>query len=133
MTDLNQVVNDRDTSFAVVGASDNPDKYGNRIYRNLKGKGFRVFAVNPGIEKVDGDTAYASLLDLPETPTVAVLVVPSKVGLRVLEEASSMGVDKIWVQPGAFSDDLGKALDKGGFDYMAGACVMKQTAGLSSS
>jgi uncharacterized protein len=133
MTDLNQLVNDPSTSFAVVGASDNPEKYGGRIYRNLKGKGYKVFAVNPGAETVDGDPAYPGLADIPEVPTVVVLVVPGKVGVGVLEDAAGIGVDKIWVQPGAFSDGLGKALDKGGFDYVAEACVMRHTAAASAT
>ncbi|NIQ54637.1 MAG: CoA-binding protein, partial [Gemmatimonadetes bacterium] len=51
--------------MAVVGATDSPDKYGGIIYRDLKRRGFRVFAVNPGRETVDGDPAYAGLADLP--------------------------------------------------------------------
>jgi uncharacterized protein len=127
MSDLSQLVRDPTTSFAVVGASSDPDKYGNRIYRNLKGKGYRVFAINPRADDVDGDQAWSQLSDLPETPTVAVLVVPAPRGIGVLEQAAEAGIRNVWVQPGAFSDELGVALDEGGFDWKAEACVMIAT------
>ncbi|MFO7300486.1 MAG: CoA-binding protein, partial [Actinomycetes bacterium] len=100
MNDLRQYLDDPATSFAVVGATDTPGKYGGRIYRDLKGKGFKVFAVNPRRETVDGDPAYASLKDLPEEPTMAVLVVPARVGLSVIDDAVEIGLENIWVQPG---------------------------------
>lgn len=127
------MVRDPDTTFAVVGASSDPSKYGNRIYRNLRGKGYKVFAVNPGAEDVDGDKAWSKLTDLPETPTVAVLVIPAPRGLAVLDQAAEAGVSRIWVQPGAFSGKLGKALDKGGFDWKAEDCVMVATKVLKDS
>lgn len=127
MSNLSQLVRDPSTSFAVVGASADPSKYGNRIYRNLKAKGYKVFAVNPRAEDVDGDGAWARLTDIPDAPTVAVLVVPAPRGIGVLDQATEAGVGNIWVQPGAFSDDLGKALDDGGFSWKAEACVMIAT------
>ena len=56
--------------WAVVGASNNPAKYGNRIYLKLKESGYRVYPVNNRERLIEGDTAYSSLLELPETPAV---------------------------------------------------------------
>ncbi len=127
MSELRELLDRPDTSFAVVGATDTPGKYGGRIYRDLKRKGFKVFAVNPNRETVDGDPAWPGLHDLPETPTMAVLVVPASEGLRVAADAAEAGVERIWVQPGAFSGQLGEALETGGFDWLAEACVMVET------
>lgn len=132
MSVLRDLLNRPDTSFAVVGATDTPSKFGGKIYRDLKRKGYRVFAVNPGRDQVDGDPAWPRLSDLPEVPSMAVMVVPANRGVRVLEDAKVAGVDNIWVQPGAFSDELGEALDDGGFNWLSEACVMVEADPVST-
>ena len=122
--DLTPLLSEPDTTIAVVGATNTPGKYGGIIYRDLKAKGYEVFAVNPGRETVDGDPCYPTVLDTPQTPTIAVLVVPAPRGIAVLENCKEAGVENIWVQPGAFSPDLREALEEGGFDWIAEACVM---------
>lgn len=122
--DLTPLLFEPDTTIAVVGATDTPGKYGGIIYRDLKSKGFEVFAVNPGRDTVDGDPCFASVEDIPETPTMAVFVIPAQRGLRVLEQCKSAGIENVWVQPGAFSLALRDALNEGGFNWIAEACVM---------
>jgi predicted CoA-binding protein len=61
---------------------------------------------------------------LPETPTIAVFVVPAKRGLRVLAECAEAGIENIWIQPGAFSAELEDVLNQGDFNWIANACVM---------
>lgn len=108
----------------MVGATDSPGKFGGRIYRDLKRKGYKVYAVNPRRSTVDGDAAWPALSALPDVPTMAVMVVPAEDGLEVVADAAVAGVDKVWVQPGAYSAALGEALDAGGFDWLSEACVM---------
>jgi hypothetical protein len=122
--DLTPLLFDPATSIAIVGATDTPGKYGGIIYRDLKAKGFKVFAVNPGRETVDGDPAYPTVLDTPEVPTMAVLVIPAPRGVNVVKKCKEAGINNVWVQPGAFSPDLRVALEEGGFDWIAEACVM---------
>ena len=122
--DLIPLLSEPDTTIAIVGATDIAGKYGGIIYRDLKAKGLEVFAVNPGRKTVDGDPCYPTVLDTPQTPTIAVLVVPAPRGVRVLEDCKRAGVENIWVQPGAFSPALRDALEAGGFDWIAEACVM---------
>ena len=130
MSNLRSLLDLPDTSFAVVGATDTPGKYGGRIYRDLKRKGFKVYAINPNRGTVDGDPAWPSLSALDEIPSMAVLVVPAHEGLRVVADAAIAGVENIWVQPGAHSRELGDALDVGGFDWISEACVMVETVPL---
>jgi hypothetical protein len=118
------LLNEGDPVVAVVGATDNPRKYGNRIYLDLKGKGFRVYPVNPSRDSVDGDAAYASLADLPEPPDIIDFVVPPTRTLRVLEQANELGFTTVWIQPGAESDDVVTYLDEHGFNYVTDACIM---------
>jgi uncharacterized protein len=124
MKDLTSLLSQPGTSIAVIGATDHPSKYGGIIYRDMKRKGFPVFAVNPYRKTVDGDPCWATVKDLPETPTIAVFVVPARRGLKVLEECAEAGIRNIWIQPGAFSPELGDALEAGDFDWLANACVM---------
>lgn len=111
-------------SVAVVGATDSPHKYGARIYRDLKAKGFPVFPVNRHRRKVDGDQAYQTLADLPEEPTVIDFVVPPDQTLKVLEQALELGYTNVWIQPGAGSRNVREFLEENDFNYLTDACIM---------
>jgi predicted CoA-binding protein len=125
-------LDDPDTTIAVVGASDDAAKYGFRIYRDLKAKGYGVFAVNPGRDTVAGDPAYRSLADLPEAPTIVDIVVPPPAALAVLRECAELGLRTVWVQPGAEDGAVLDYLSSGDFEYVAGGpCIMVETRALS--
>lgn len=124
MKDLTPLLTEPGTSLAIVGATDHPTKYGGIIYRDLKSKGFPVFAVNPYRKTVDGDPCWATVKDLPENPTMVVLVVPAKRGIGVLADCADAGIRSIWIQPGAFSPEMEEVLEAGDFDWLAEACVM---------
>jgi predicted CoA-binding protein len=124
MNDLTPLLSEPGTSLAIIGATDHPTKYGGIIYRDMKAKGFPVFAVNPYRNTVDGDPCWAAVSDLPEKPTIVVLVVPAKRGIEVIQDSGAAGVRNIWVQPGAFSMEMKKVLESGNFNWLAEACVM---------
>ncbi|GBE25476.1 hypothetical protein BMS3Bbin02_01762 [bacterium BMS3Bbin02] len=117
------LLNDPTTSVALVGATDNPMKYGSTIYRNLKAKKIPVYAVNPNRRSVI-DVAYRSLADLPNRPTIVNLVVPPKIGLGVLREIAELGYDNVWFQPGAESAETIALAEELGLSYIAHACTM---------
>ena len=124
METISTLLDEGNPVIAIVGATDNPAKYGNRIYRDLKGKGYRVYPVNPTRDTIDGDPAYADLADLPETPDIVNYVVPPPRTLRLLKRAKELGLMRVWVQPGAESADVMAYLNDNGFDYLANACIM---------
>jgi hypothetical protein len=124
MTDLTPLLTEPGASIAVIGATDRPGKYGGIIYRDLKRKGFEVFAVNPYRETVDGDPCWKTVKDLPETPTIADFVIPARRGLQVLDECEEAGILSIWLQPGAESPELIEKLEAGPFTWLAHACIM---------
>ena len=109
--------------WAVVGANEDPERYGNIIYRNLKSRGFEVYPVNPGYETVDGDTCYKDLTSLPKLPEVINMVISPKRGRSVIEEAAQLGIRNIWLQPGTFDNDLIKRIDELGLKAVQ-ACVL---------
>ncbi len=127
MRDIARLLQEPDTTVAVVGATDNAHKYGSVIYRDLKRKGFRVFPVNPHRTTVDGDPAYPELAALPEAPTVVNFVVPPEVTLTVLRRCRELGWTNVWIQPGAESPEVLAYLQEHDFDYLANACIMVET------
>jgi hypothetical protein len=127
MTDIISLLDDPATTVAVVGATDDRSKYGNRIYRDLKNKGFRVFAVNPKRDTVEGDPAFTSLDDLPEHPTIVDYVVPPPATLEILEQARRLGLLNAWIQPGAEDPAVLEYLEEHGFTYLANACIMVES------
>ena len=90
--------------FAVVGATDNPEKYGNRIIINLKKRGYEVYPVNPKLKEVEGLTCYASLSDIPVKVDIVDFVVPPAVTEKTLEECVKLGLNRVWLQPGSESE-----------------------------
>lgn len=124
MTDLTPLLFEPGATVAVIGATDRPGKYGGIIYRDLKRKGFAVYAVNPYRETVDGDPCWKSVKDLPEVPDIVDMVVPASRGLEVLDDCEEAGALNIWVQPGAESPELLARLESGPFTWLADACIM---------
>lgn len=119
---IKAAVNER--VWAVVGASNNREKFGNRIFRDLRAAGYKVYPVNPNEEEVEGDRAYASVADLPEKPAVVDVVVPSWVGQKVARETAEAGIPYFWLQPGAESDELIANAEELGLKVIHNACAM---------
>lgn len=115
------------TTVAIIGATDHPGKYGGIIYRDLKSKGFTVFAVNPFRDQVDGDQCWHSIRDLPEAPTIVDFVVPPDRTLDVLVDCLELGYTNVWIQPGAADDAVLEYLSFNEFNHLANACIMVQT------
>ena len=111
-------------SFAVVGASNDPSKYGNRVYRDLRSKGRKVFPVNPKARRIEGDPCYPDLKNLPEKPQVVVFVVPPEVSLMVAKQAHELGIGKLWFQPGAEDDSVLEFCEQHGLDVVHSMCMM---------
>lgn len=116
-----------ETRIAVVGASNNPEKYGNIIVRNLMGKGFTVLPVNPREPHVAGLTAYPSLRDVPKPVDVVDIVTPPAVTLAVLREAAECGIEAVFLQEGSFDDAVLAFAATAPFKTVYDACIMVVT------
>ena len=127
MTDIATLLDKPETTVAVVGATDDPSKYGYVIYRDLKRKGFTLFPVNLNRSTVDGDEAFASLGAIPKTPTIVNIVVPPEETLQVLQGCLKLGLKNVWLQPGAESPETMSFLQENDFNYLANACIMVQS------
>ncbi len=111
--------------WAVVGASPNPEKVGHQIYLDLKNAGYEVYPIHPKAKEILGSPVFKSLSELPKVPDVIDFVVPPKAAFEVLKEAHSLGVKKVWFQPGTESDEAINFCEENGIQYIAYACVMK--------
>ena len=110
--------------WALVGASTNPNKYGNIILHNMTRAGYKIYPVNPRASEIDGITCYPTLADLPEKPAVIDFVVPAKLSLPYLEEAVRLGIPTVWFQPGAESSENVHKAQELGLKVIYDACAM---------
>ena len=88
-------------TVAVIGASRNRMKFGNRALRAFERQGFTVIPINPHETEVEGHKAYASVLDVPSAIDMATVYVPPRHGVRVMEQLAEKGVPEVWLNPGA--------------------------------
>jgi predicted CoA-binding protein len=89
---------------AIIGASANRAKFGNKALRAFEKQGFRVVAINPNEDEVEGHKTYASVNDFPENIDMATVYVPGDVGVRVMDDLARKGVPEVWLNPGADDD-----------------------------
>jgi uncharacterized protein len=91
---------------AVIGASSNRNKFGNRALRAFQKQGYTVVPINPHEAEVEGLKTYASVLDVPGHVDMASFYVPPEIGAQVIAEVAQKGIPEVWLNPGAESDDL---------------------------
>ena len=91
---------------AVVGASSDRRKFGNRALRAFRQQGYTVVPINPHETEVEGEKAYASVLDVPGAIDMASFYVPPEIGVQVIDEIARKGIAEVWLNPGAESDAL---------------------------
>ncbi|NLM42667.1 MAG: CoA-binding protein [Clostridiales bacterium] len=112
--------------WAVIGANQNPEKFGNKIYNRLKEKGYEVYPVNPVVESIDGDICYKNLSSLPKTPDVINMVVAPDKGKPYIEEAAELGIKYVWFQPGTIDREILNLAKEKGIEALQ-ACVLVAT------
>src|SRR5687768_496533 len=91
---------------AVVGASSDRGKFGNKAVRAFQAEGHTVIPINPNEPEVEGLKTYASVLDVPQAIDMATVYVQPEIALRLLGEFAEKKIPEIWINPGAESDEL---------------------------
>ncbi len=91
---------------AIIGASSNPRKFGNRAVRAFRRQGYTVVPINPNEPEVEGLKTYASVLDVPDPIDMATFYVPPQIGEKVMPEVARKRIPEVWLNPGADSDEL---------------------------
>jgi uncharacterized protein len=112
-------------AYGVVGASPRRHKYGNKVLRCYQQNGRRAIPVNPHEQVIEGAACVASVLDLPDEVKSISVITPPTVTERVVQEATRKGIEHIWMQPGAESDQAVAACEAAGINVIAdGSCVL---------
>lgn len=127
MWDFNALLT-KPKTIAVVGASDDANKYGYRVYKFLKERGYEVYPVNPKRATIQGDKAYATLADLPVKVDIVDVVTPPAVSAEIYAQAQQLGLPVVWFQPGA---EFAKQSDEAAVPQMiVDHCIMVEIAKL---
>lgn len=91
---------------AVIGASTNPRKFGNKALRAFRHQGYDVVPINPHASEVEGLKAYSSVLDVPYAIDMATFYVPPEIGEVIIEDVAAKQISEVWLNPGAESPAL---------------------------
>lgn len=111
-------------TIAVVGLSDNPDKPSNYVSAYMQRHGYKIFPVNPAVTTVLGETAYASLTDLPVKPDIVdVFRLPNAVP-AIVEEMIALGLTNLWVQQGIVNMEAAERAEQAGIKVVMDRCIM---------
>lgn len=112
-------------SVVILGASNDRTKFGNKSVRAHQRAGYEVFPVNPKAGEIEGLPTYASLAELPvrNYDRLSVYVAPA-VGLTLLEGIAALGVDEVWLNPGAQSAELLKRARELGLPVIEGCSIV---------
>jgi predicted CoA-binding protein len=86
---------------AIVGASADRRKYGNKALRAFREQGYTVVPINPHEAEIEGERAYATVLEYPGPIDEATLYVPPEAGMAVMDEIARKGIGLVWLNPGA--------------------------------
>jgi uncharacterized protein len=102
------VMSHRAKVVAVIGASSDRQKYGNRAVRAFQRQGFTVVPISVHEAEIEGAKAYRSVLDVPGPIDMATFYVSPAIGMRVMAEVAEKKIPEVWLNPGAESDELVK-------------------------
>lgn len=114
----------RKNVFVVIGASNDPEKSGYKIYKELKSRGFTVYPVNPKRETIQNDKAYPSIVNIPKKADVISIVTPPKITEKILEEVPQLKDTTIWFQPGSYNKKIIKKAKKLDIPLIYDQCIL---------
>jgi uncharacterized protein len=91
-------------SVAVIGASSDRSKWGNKAVRAFQQRGYQVYPVNPNEPTVEGLITYKTIADVPVRPDRITVYVRPQILLKLLPDIAAKGCDELWLNPGTESD-----------------------------
>ena len=111
-------------TVAIIGASNDRNKYGNKAVRAYRQRGFTVYPVNPHESEVEGLTAYKSITDVPQRPDLVSVYIRPQVLLKLLPAIASRGCDELWLNPGTDSDEVLAEVDRLGLNAIRACSIV---------
>lgn len=112
-------------SVAILGASTDRTKFGNKSVRAHLAQNYTVYPVNPKGGEIEGLVAYKSLAEIPGGQLDRISVyLPPKVGLAVLLEIAARGCSQLWLNPGSDSPELVAAAEALGLTVIQACSIV---------
>jgi predicted CoA-binding protein len=133
LDEANELLRRASTRIAVVGASNDPRKYGNIITKDMLRHGYQVFPVNPNEKTIAGLAVYPTLKDVPKPIDIVDVVTPPDVTLRILKDAEAAGCRLVWLQPGSFDDAVLAAGSRTALSIVDDACILVEARRVSKT
>jgi len=124
---LLDTLKNKNNLIALVGASNDPKKYGNKILLDLISKGYNVAPINNQEEMISGIKSYKNVMDLELSPSIINFVVPPNVGFEITKELVGNKYDNFWYQPGAESQIISTYLNENNKNFIDDKCIMVVT------
>jgi predicted CoA-binding protein len=111
-------------TVAVLGASTNRAKFGNKAVRAYAQKGYEVYPVNPRAEFIEGYRCYPSIEAVPGLIDRVTVYLPPEIGLQVIESIAARQPKEIWLNPGAESEALIRKAESLGLVVRVGCSIV---------
>lgn len=113
------------SAYAVLGASTNREKYGNKVLRCYIQHQLTVYPVNPRAEAIEGITCYPDIQSLPAEVKSISVITPPAITEQIVLDAAQKGIQHIWMQPGAQSPLAVKRCHDAKINVIAdGSCIL---------
>ncbi len=93
-------------TIAIIGASADRAKFGNKAVRAFLQQGYTVYPVNPKESQIEGLPAFKSITEVPVRPNLISVYLPPPVLLKILPDIAAKGCDELWLNPGTESDEV---------------------------
>lgn len=123
MSIISDILHENHT-FAVVGVSQDKQKYGHEVFETLVAHGYHAYPVNPKYDEIEGHRCYPSLDELPASPQVVVTVVPPAVTEKIVEDCARLGIRTVWMPPGSWSERAVQTCEAHGIEEIHDVCLV---------
>ncbi|HXT39960.1 MAG TPA: CoA-binding protein [Candidatus Angelobacter sp.] len=111
-------------TVAIIGASNDRSKFGNKAARAFLKQGYAVYPVNPKEAAIEGLAAYKSILDVPVRPQMVSVYLPPKVLLKVMPDIAAKGCDELWLNPGTESEEVLAEVERLGLNAIRACSIV---------
>ena len=111
-------------TVAIIGASNDRAKFGNKAVRAFRQQGYTVFPVNPKETEIEGLPAFKSICDVPKRPDMVSVYLPPPVLLKALPDIAAKGCDELWLNPGTESDEVLATAERLGLNVIQACSII---------
>jgi hypothetical protein len=111
-------------TVAILGASADRQKFGNKAVRAFHQQGWTVYPVNPKETEIEGLVCYRSIAEVPVRPQMISVYLPPLVLLKLLPDIAARGCDELWLNPGTESNDVLAAAERLGLNVVQACSIL---------